>query len=56
MSWGERSCAWAQKHPCPEVERSRCTEYTCNVDCPSYKWDGVTKKDSQPKSRREGRK
>ena len=40
MSWGERSCA---------TNRSLCNPsmLTCNVDCPNYKWDGVTEPDSQ---------
>ncbi len=43
MSWGERSCG--QGHPCgynPTIE-------TCNVNCPGYRWDGVTKPDSNKK-------
>jgi len=39
MSWGERSC----KRPCRSL---RCTMETCNVDCLSYVWDGVTEADS----------
>lgn len=44
MSCGERSCAHGGK--CPEPERDCITE--CNVDCPSYKWDGRTTPDSVP--------
>jgi len=41
MSWGERSCG---NRPCPR----KPTMETCNVDCPDYQWDGVTKPDSNP--------
>ena len=40
MSWGERSCG--QGRPCgynPTLD-------SCNVDCPGYRWDGITKLDS----------
>ena len=40
MSWGERSC----KRPCRCPDK--CQYHTCNVDCPEYEWDGVTKPDS----------
>jgi hypothetical protein len=40
MSWGERSCL----KPCRCPDRAKYE--TCNVDCPSYVWDGVTKTDS----------
>lgn len=42
MSWGERSC----KLPCRVPDK--CSIETCNVDCPAYIWDGVTKPDSNP--------
>ncbi len=42
MSWGERSCL----KPCRF--EANCTMENCNVDCPAYKWDGVTKPDSTP--------
>lgn len=42
MSWGERSC----KLPCRCLHT--CFIETCNVDCPSYQWDGSTKPDSKP--------
>jgi len=43
MSWGERSC----KRPCRCPQK--CKMETCNVDCSSYEWDGVTKPDSASK-------
>ena len=43
MSWGERSC----KKPCQCPDK--CNMATCNVNCPEYIWDGVTKPDSKPK-------
>jgi hypothetical protein len=41
MSWGERSC---KNKPCP-IPNKRDID-TCNVDCPSYEWDGITAPDS----------
>ena len=49
MSWGERSCS---KEKAPKNERGGCAvaEFaTCNVDCPYYTWNGVTKPDSTPR-------
>jgi len=40
MSWGERSCK--SKKSC----QHNPTMETCNVNCPGYVWDGVTKPDS----------
>ena len=41
MSWGERSCNGDCR--CPD----KCSIGTCNVGCPEYIWDGVTKPDSE---------
>lgn len=41
MSCGERSC---KNKPCPIPDQ--CNMNTCNVDCPKYEWDGITKPDS----------
>lgn len=41
MSWGERSCQVFGS--CKVVGASI---QTCNVDCPSYVWDGKTMPDS----------
>ena len=46
MSWGERSCRQIGK-PCPQVAVGKCEMGLCNVDCPEYKWDGVTTPDSR---------
>ena len=45
MSWGERSCV----KPCRSLN---CSYETCNVDCPHYIWDRVTKPDSISKYRK----
>ena len=42
MSFGERSC----------TAFGNCvfkpTTLNCNVNCPGYKWDNITKPDSEP--------
>jgi len=43
MSWGERSCKNSGK-----CKRLDVSFETCNVDCPDYVWDEVTKPDSEP--------
>lgn len=45
MSWGERSC----RRPCRVPDQ--CTISSCNVNCPQYVWDEVTKPDSKPGTR-----
>jgi len=47
MSWGERSCV----KPC-RAPKGYCSFETCNVDCPDYQWDGVTKPDSMSRPRK----
>ena len=42
MSWGERSC----QRPRIENGCKFATMATCNVDCPKYIWDGITRPDS----------
>ena len=47
MSWGERSCtAPCQADDKRDIRERYCKIETCNVDCPAYKWDGVTPPDS----------
>jgi len=42
MSSGERSCKFYGM--CPVEAKD---DFSCNVDCPEYKWDEKTKPDSK---------